>query len=100
MRRVRIRAWRARARASRAAATLALEYLADRSPRPQLTNTMTVITSMEVVDWRYPTSLQGDGSDAVHKDPDVRIELSARETFRSCARDRRLTRRRRAALTL
>jgi hypothetical protein len=33
---------------------------------------MTVITSMEVVDWRYPTSLQGDGSDAVHKDPDVR----------------------------
>ena len=36
---------------------------------------MTVITSMEVVDWRYPTSLQGDGSDAVHKDPDVRLSF-------------------------
>ena len=39
--------------------------------------TMTVITSMEVVDWRYPTSLQGDGSDAVHKDPDVRLSFHA-----------------------
>ena len=35
---------------------------------------MTVITSMKVVDWRYPTSLQGDGSDAIHKDPDVRSQ--------------------------
>lgn len=25
---------------------------------------------MRVVDWRYPTSLKSDGSDAVHKDPD------------------------------
>ena len=33
---------------------------------------MTKIVSLEVVDWRYPTSLHGDGSDAVHKDPDVR----------------------------
>jgi len=31
---------------------------------------MTVITGMDVVDWRYPTSLNSDGSDAVHKDPD------------------------------
>jgi hypothetical protein len=41
---------------------------------------MSVITSMEVVDWRYPTSLSGDGSDAVHTDPDVppTISLPAR----------------------
>jgi len=31
---------------------------------------MTKITSLDVVDWRYPTSLNSDGSDAVHKDPD------------------------------
>ena len=34
---------------------------------------MTKITALEVVDWRYPTSLHGDGSDAVHKDPDVSL---------------------------
>ena len=28
------------------------------------------ITGFEAVDWRYPTSLNSDGSDAVHKDPD------------------------------
>ena len=27
------------------------------------------ITGMEVIDWRYPTSLHSDGSDAVHKVP-------------------------------
>jgi hypothetical protein len=37
---------------------------------------MTVITGLDVVDWRYPTSLQGDGSDAVHKDPDVSAPLA------------------------
>ena len=31
---------------------------------------MTKITGMHVLDWRYPTSLHSDGSDAVHKDPD------------------------------
>jgi L-fuconate dehydratase len=31
---------------------------------------MTKITGMRIVDWRYPTSLKSDGSDAVHKDPD------------------------------
>ena len=31
---------------------------------------MTKITDMTVVDWRFPTSLHSDGSDAVHKDPD------------------------------
>ena len=31
---------------------------------------MGVITGLRVVDWRYPTSLHSDGSDAVHKDPD------------------------------
>ena len=47
---------------------------------------MTVITSMEVVDWRYPTSLKGDGSDAVHKDPDVsRLRRAAAHTEKSCA---------------
>lgn len=33
---------------------------------------MTKITGMQVYDWRFPTSIQSDGSDAVHKDPDVR----------------------------
>ena len=33
-------------------------------------NKMTIIKSIEVVDWRYPTSLKLDGSDAVHKKPD------------------------------
>jgi len=33
---------------------------------------MTKITAIRVVDWRYPTSLHSDGSDAVHKDPDYR----------------------------
>ena len=28
------------------------------------------IVALDVVDWRYPTSLNSDGSDAVHKDPD------------------------------
>ena len=28
------------------------------------------ITDLSVIDWRYPTSLNSDGSDAVHKDPD------------------------------
>jgi hypothetical protein len=32
---------------------------------------MTKITGMQVYDWRFPTSIQSDGSDAVHKDPDV-----------------------------
>jgi L-fuconate dehydratase len=31
---------------------------------------MVKITGFEAVDWRYPTSLNSDGSDAVHKDPD------------------------------
>ena len=31
---------------------------------------MTKITGFRVIDWRYPTSLHSDGSDAVHKDPD------------------------------
>ena len=31
---------------------------------------MPLISSLDVVDWRYPTSLNSDGSDAVHKDPD------------------------------
>ena len=28
------------------------------------------ITDVLVYDWRFPTSLKSDGSDAVHKDPD------------------------------
>jgi hypothetical protein len=36
------------------------------------------ITGLEVVDWRFPTSIQSDGSDAVHKDPDVRARMSYR----------------------
>lgn len=31
---------------------------------------MTKITGLDVVDWRFPTSIRSDGSDAVHKDPD------------------------------
>ena len=33
---------------------------------------MVKIIGMDVFDWRFPTSIQSDGSDAVHKDPDVR----------------------------
>ena len=36
---------------------------------------MVKIIGMEVYDWRFPTSIQSDGSDAVHKDPDVRDPL-------------------------
>ena len=35
---------------------------------------MTKITGKQVYDWRFPTSIQSDGSDAVHKDPDVRAQ--------------------------
>ena len=31
---------------------------------------MTTIKKIEIHDWRYPTSLKLDGSDAVHKKPD------------------------------
>lgn len=31
---------------------------------------MPLVLSLDVIDWRYPTSLNSDGSDAVHKDPD------------------------------
>ena len=31
---------------------------------------MTTINRIEVHDWRFPTSLKLDGSDAVHKSPD------------------------------
>ena len=33
---------------------------------------MVKIIGMDVFDWRFPTSIQSDGSDAVHKDLDVR----------------------------
>jgi L-fuconate dehydratase len=32
--------------------------------------TTTTINRIEVHDWRFPTSLKLDGSDAVHKNPD------------------------------
>ena len=38
------------------------------------------LTGLRVVDWRYPTSLSGDGSDAVHKDPDYSCVYVVLET--------------------